>query len=197
MLGIFVPWPLNLLKPEWLTQLLYRVFIFNLVNSYKITHATHGVQYPNTYQDTVFTRSLSARHCSLALEIHRLMRCCNTQKIRLKSDANGGDERQYFSAMDDHLAWLKIEGTPYTSHVCSTCTHLSPSAYSDQGSSEHMIILSWFQCVLSEEISWFHCILSKEISCFHCVLSEEITRLIIYLMNLCQFYELWWLMVSQ
>lgn len=100
------------------------VSISNLVESYNQTHATPTSTYLNDFQNPRYTRKLSQNVCSLALDIHRLMRCFNQRGIRLKSDATGSDDRRYFKAMLQHAEWLKHEGTEYSSHVCSICTEV-------------------------------------------------------------------------
>lgn len=58
-----------------------------------------------------------------------------------KSDAIRVDVCQNCTSMEDHLVRLNIEGTLYTSHVCSTCKNMSQSTDSDQGSGVQIISL--------------------------------------------------------
>lgn len=137
------------------TQSIAVVSATNLVQLYNQTHAKEGTTYPNTFSDTQFQRRMSFNVCTLGLDINRLMRSFNERDVRLKSDAHGTDDQRFYAAMEEHLEWVRIEGTYHSSHVCSVCTEVTPIPNTDEAKIMRAVVtdgvtLGYWCCSASE-----------------------------------------------
>ncbi|KAH9815425.1 hypothetical protein DFH28DRAFT_892543, partial [Melampsora americana] len=55
----------------------------------------------------------------------------------LKSAASGTNKRRFYNAMEEHVTWLKVEGSKFVEHVCSLCTEVKPIPNSKKQSEQH------------------------------------------------------------
>ncbi|KAH9808423.1 hypothetical protein DFH28DRAFT_1196047, partial [Melampsora americana] len=117
------------------------VSIYNLVVIYNQAHAAVDTTYPNDFRQTRYTRHLSHHVLSQGLDIYRLMKSFHARGVRLRSDANGVDDRRFFSAMKQHLMWLEQEGSPYSSHVCSVCTAIEAIPDTDEATIMRAVVI--------------------------------------------------------